>query len=74
MQSEKSPQLMRGPLGGPQSGHRGVISMTRKHWIWVALGLAILALWFVADAPQRWAEWRRGQSPSSTVSESLPGQ
>jgi hypothetical protein len=48
--------------------------MTRRNWIWVAVALGILALWFLADAPQRWAEWRRGQSPPSTISESLPEQ
>jgi hypothetical protein len=48
--------------------------MTRRHWIWVAVGLGILGLWFLADAPQRWAEWRRGQSQPSTIAESLPGQ
>jgi hypothetical protein len=41
--------------------------MKRRHWLWVALALGTLAIWFLTDAPQRWTEWRRGKAAASTL-------
>jgi hypothetical protein len=48
--------------------------MRRRYWIWLAFLLGIVALWFLADAPQRWTDWRRGKAAPSTLSDSLPGR
>jgi hypothetical protein len=48
--------------------------MRRRHWIWLAFVLGMVALWFLTDAPQRWAEWRRGKATPSRLSDSLPVQ